>query len=43
LNLLKAFELANEIANQQRLEHAAYHLAAGLLAKEAKEALATRS
>jgi len=41
LNLLKAFERANEIANQQRLEHAGYHLAAGLLPKEAKEALAT--
>jgi 4,5-dihydroxyphthalate decarboxylase len=41
LNLLKAFESANEIANRQRLEHASYHLAAGLLPKEANEALAT--
>ena len=29
LNLLKAFEAANEIANQQRIEHADYHLASG--------------
>ena len=40
LNLLKAFECANDIANQQRLEHASYHLAAGLIPREAKEALA---
>jgi 4,5-dihydroxyphthalate decarboxylase len=32
LNLLKAFNRANEIANAQRLEHVADHLAAGLLA-----------
>jgi 4,5-dihydroxyphthalate decarboxylase len=40
LNLLKAFECANEIANQQRLEHASYHFGAGLISKEANEALA---
>ena len=40
LNLLKAFERANEIANEQRLEHASYHLAAGLVPGEWKEALA---
>jgi 4,5-dihydroxyphthalate decarboxylase len=40
LNLLKAFECANEIANQQRLEHVSYYLAAGLIPREAKEALA---
>jgi len=40
LNLLKAFERANEIANQQRLEHASYHFGAGLISKEANEALA---
>jgi 4,5-dihydroxyphthalate decarboxylase len=39
LNLLKAFERANEIANGQRLEHTSYHLAAGLLPREYQEAL----
>jgi len=39
LNLYKAFERANEIANRERMEHAAYHLAAGLLPNEASEAL----
>ena len=41
LNLLEAFERANEIANKQRMEHVSYHLATGLLPKEAREALAT--
>src|SRR5256885_9482568 len=40
LNLYKAFERANEIANRERQDHAAYHCAAGLLSEEAKEALA---
>jgi 4,5-dihydroxyphthalate decarboxylase len=39
LNLLKAFERANDIADRERLEHVAYHLAAGLLARESAEAL----
>jgi 4,5-dihydroxyphthalate decarboxylase len=39
LNLLKAFERANEIANEQRLEHTSYHLAAGLIPGESKTAL----
>jgi 4,5-dihydroxyphthalate decarboxylase len=39
LNLLKAFEAANEIANQQRMEHAEYHAAAGLIPPEAAKAL----
>jgi len=39
LNLYKAFERANEIANRERLEHAEYHRAAGLLSGEAKDAL----
>ncbi len=39
LNLYKAFERANEIANRERLEHAEYHCAAGLLTGEAREAL----
>ena len=41
LNLLKAFKRANEIANQERMEHAEYHLAAGLLGKDAKARLGT--
>jgi 4,5-dihydroxyphthalate decarboxylase len=39
LNLLKAFNRANEIANAQRLEHVNYHLAAGLLSGDAKTPL----
>jgi 4,5-dihydroxyphthalate decarboxylase len=39
LNLLKAFERANEIAERERVEHAAYHVAAGLLPAEAASAL----
>ncbi len=35
LNVLKAFERANDIAERERLEHAQYHIAAGLLAPEA--------
>src|SRR5947208_14246227 len=41
LNLYKAFERANEIANRERLEHADYHVAAGLLGRDAAEALRT--
>lgn len=41
LNLYKAFERAAEIANRERVEHAAYHLAAGLLPSEAGGALRT--
>jgi len=39
LNLLKAFNRANDIANAQRLEHVDYHLATGLLSGDAKTAL----
>jgi len=39
LNLLKAFEAANEIANQQRIEQAEYHAVAGLIPPEAAKAL----
>ena len=39
LNLLKAFEAANEIANQQRLEQVEYHATAGLIPPEAAKAL----
>ncbi len=41
LNLLKAFEAANQLAEAQRLEDVEYHLKAGLLAPEAAEALKT--
>ncbi len=40
LNLFKAFQQANEIADRQRREHIEYHLAAGLIAPEAGVALA---
>ena len=40
LNLLKAFDAANEIANAQRMEHIEYHSAAGLIAPDAVKALA---
>jgi 4,5-dihydroxyphthalate decarboxylase len=40
LNLLKAFDAANEIANAQRMEHIEYHSAAGLVAEDAARALA---
>jgi len=39
LNLYKAFERANEIADRERVEHAEYYRAAGLLAREAGDAL----
>jgi len=39
LNLLKAFEQANEVANARRMAHVAYYLDAGLLPAEAEEAL----
>jgi 4,5-dihydroxyphthalate decarboxylase len=41
LNLLTAFERANEVADRERLEHAAYHVAAGLLPSETAAALRT--
>jgi 4,5-dihydroxyphthalate decarboxylase len=39
LNLLKAFEAANDIAEQQRMEHVDYHLTAGLIPPETAKAL----
>jgi 4,5-dihydroxyphthalate decarboxylase len=39
LNLYKAFERANEAADRERVEHAEYYRAAGLLAREASDAL----
>jgi 4,5-dihydroxyphthalate decarboxylase len=41
LNLLTAFNRANDIADRERVEHAEYHLAAGLLPREASQALRT--
>ena len=41
LNLLKAFDRANGIANRERVEHAEYHVATGLLPREAAAALRT--
>jgi 4,5-dihydroxyphthalate decarboxylase len=40
LNLLKAYDRANEIANRQRMEHVQYHVWAGLISAEAGKALA---
>lgn len=40
LNLFKAFKRANELADEERLEHASYHYSAGLIPREANEALA---
>jgi len=39
LNLLTAFNRANDIANRERIEHVEYHVAAGLLAGPAAEGL----
>ena len=39
LNLLKAFNRANEIANEQRVEHVADHIAVGLLSGDARTGL----
>jgi 4,5-dihydroxyphthalate decarboxylase len=40
LNILKAFQRANELAERQRIEHTEYHLEAGLLPADARKALA---
>jgi 4,5-dihydroxyphthalate decarboxylase len=40
LNILKAFDRANALANAERLEHAEYYLAAGLLPAQARAELA---
>jgi 4,5-dihydroxyphthalate decarboxylase len=39
LNLYKAFERANEMADRVRVEHAEYHRAAGVLTRESADAL----
>jgi len=42
LNILKAFNQANEIARRERVEQAEYHVDTGLIAPEAKRALDTQ-
>ena len=39
LNLLKAFERANDVTNSDRVQHGEYHVATGLLPREAGDAL----
>jgi 4,5-dihydroxyphthalate decarboxylase len=41
LNLYKAFEQARAIADKERLQHAEYHVAAGLVSRESAESLRT--
>jgi len=41
LNLFKAFQRANELAERQRMAHVEYHLAAGLLSQDTYDALGT--
>src|ERR1700728_4988749 len=42
INILKAFNDANDIAERERREHAAYHLETGLVPPEYRKALATQ-
>jgi 4,5-dihydroxyphthalate decarboxylase len=42
LNILKAFNRANDIADAERREHVAYHLETGLVPPAYRQALATR-
>ena len=42
LNVLKAFQEANDIAERERREHVVYHLETGLVPPQYREALATR-
>ncbi|HEY7245323.1 MAG TPA: hypothetical protein VH678_15750 [Xanthobacteraceae bacterium] len=39
LNIMKAFDRANEIASKERMQHVEYHIETGLLAPEARKAL----
>jgi 4,5-dihydroxyphthalate decarboxylase len=41
INLLKAFNAANDIANRERAEHVAYHLETGLVPAQYRASLAT--
>ena len=42
INILKAFDQANDIAEAERREHVAYHLETGLLPSDYRKPLATR-
>jgi len=42
LNLLKAFERANEIAERERMKHAQYHVATGLIAADGLKTVLVR-
>jgi 4,5-dihydroxyphthalate decarboxylase len=42
LNLLKAFERANDVAERERQEHCAYHVATGMVPLGSQEGLRTR-
>ena len=42
INILKAFDRANDIADCERREHVAYHLETGLVPREYRKALETR-
>jgi 4,5-dihydroxyphthalate decarboxylase len=41
LNILKAFNQANDVANRERLQHTEYHIETGALPSEAAKSLAT--
>ena len=42
INILKAFDQANDIADAERREHVAYHLETGLVPSDYRKPLATR-
>jgi 4,5-dihydroxyphthalate decarboxylase len=42
INIIKAFDRANDIADAERREHVAYHLETGLVPSDYREPLATR-
>ncbi len=42
INILKAFDHANDIADAERREHVAYHLETGLMPSDYRKSLATR-
>jgi 4,5-dihydroxyphthalate decarboxylase len=42
INVLKAFEAANDIADAERRDHVAYHLETGLVPEDYRKSLATR-
>jgi 4,5-dihydroxyphthalate decarboxylase len=42
INILKAFDQANDIADAERREHVAYHLETGLVPPDYRKSMATR-